>query len=143
MVKGVGTSFVMPAEAGIRRSTAGRRGRPGHRIAHAHSGTQGGRRCLIGGQAAHFEKAEIRLEIRRPVTREKRRQRALMQFKKPEFQGRVRKALREAGRSELIGKGPQALVPPGNEEDWEDDNPRRAAGIGSGPGTFKRRGKRR
>lgn len=80
--------------------------------------------------------------------REKRRQRALMQFKKPEFQGRVRKALREAGRSELIGKGPQALVPPGNEEDWEDDNPRRPAGIGSGPGTMKRhgnpyRGKRR
>jgi uncharacterized radical SAM protein YgiQ len=83
-----------------------------------------------------------------PTTmREKRRQRALMQFKKPEFQGRVRKALREAGRSELIGKGPQALVPPGNEEDWEDDNPRRPAGIGSGPGTFKPRkayrGKRR
>gem|GEM_PF-487132 len=76
-----------------------------------------------------------------PTTmREKRRQRALMQFKKPEFQGRVRKALREAGRSELIGKGPQALVPPGNEEDWEDDNPRRPAGIGSGPQTMKRRG---
>ncbi len=76
-----------------------------------------------------------------PTTiREKRRQRALMQFKKPEFQGRVRKALREAGRSELIGKGPQALVPPGNEEDWEDDNPRRPAGIGSGPSTMKRRG---
>jgi uncharacterized radical SAM protein YgiQ len=76
-----------------------------------------------------------------PTTmREKRRQRALMQFKRPEFQGRVRKALREAGRSELIGKGPQALVPPGNEEDWEDDNPRRPAGIGSGPKTTKRRG---
>ena len=75
MRKGLGTTFVMPAEAGIGRSTAGRRGSPGHRIAHAQSGTQGGRRCLIGGQVAHFEKAEIRLKIGRPVTREKRRQR--------------------------------------------------------------------
>jgi len=72
--------------------------------------------------------------------REKRRQRALMQFNKPEFQGRVRKALREAGRTDLIGKGAQALVPPGNEDDWEDDNPARAAGIGSGPKTLKRKG---
>lgn len=78
-----------------------------------------------------------------PTTmREKRRQRALMQFRRPEFQGRVRKALREAGRKDLIGKGPQALVPPGNEEDWEDDNPRRPAGIGSGP-AFAPRPKRR
>lgn len=78
-----------------------------------------------------------------PTTmREKRRQRALMQFRRPEFQGRVRKALREAGRKDLIGKGPQALVPPGHEEDWEDDNPRRPAGIGSGP-AFSPRPKRR
>ncbi|MCC6464312.1 MAG: YgiQ family radical SAM protein, partial [Planctomycetes bacterium] len=68
-----------------------------------------------------------------PTTmREKRRQRALMQFSKPEFQGRVRKALREAGRTDLIGRHKDALVPPGNEEDWEDDNPSRPAGIGSG-----------
>jgi uncharacterized radical SAM protein YgiQ len=75
-----------------------------------------------------------------PTTmREKRRQRALMQYSRPEFQGRVRKALREAGRTDLIGRGADALVPPGNEEDWEDDNPARPAGIGSGPATLKRR----
>lgn len=84
-----------------------------------------------------------------PTTmREKRRQRALMQFGKPEFQGRVRKALREAGRKDLVGRHKEALVPPGNEEDWEDDNPARPAGIGSGPATLKKRnnpyrGKRR
>ncbi len=76
-----------------------------------------------------------------PTTmREKRRQRALMQFSKPEFQGRVRKALREAGRTDLIGRHREALVPPGNEEDWEDDNPARPAGIGSGPATMRKRG---
>ncbi len=76
-----------------------------------------------------------------PTTmREKRRQRALMQFGRPEFQGRVRKALREAGRTDLIGRHKEALVPPGNEEDWEDDNPARPAGIGSGPATLKKHG---
>jgi len=75
-----------------------------------------------------------------PTTmREKRRQRALMQFGRPEFQGRVRKALREAGRTDLIGRHKEALVPPGNEEDWEDDNPARPAGIGSGPATLRKR----
>ncbi|MEE9311955.1 MAG: YgiQ family radical SAM protein [Planctomycetota bacterium] len=75
-----------------------------------------------------------------PTTmREKRRQRALMQFKRPEFHGRVRKALREAGRKDLIGRGRDALVKPGNEEDWEDDNPARPAGIGSGPTTTRKR----
>ena len=73
-----------------------------------------------------------------PTTmREKRRQRALMQFNRPEFHGRVRKALREAGRQDLIGNGKDALVKPGNEEDWDDDNPARPAGIGSGPATLK------
>ncbi len=70
--------------------------------------------------------------------REKRRQRALMQFKRPEFQGRVRKALREAGRLDLVGRHKDALVPPGNEEDWEDDNPARAAGVGAGPATLRK-----
>jgi uncharacterized radical SAM protein YgiQ len=75
-----------------------------------------------------------------PTTmREKRRQRALMQYTRPEFHGRVRKALREAGRTDLIGRHKEALVPPGNEEDWEDDNPARPAGIGSGPATLKKR----
>ena len=76
-----------------------------------------------------------------PTTmREKRRQRALMQFTRPEFHGRVRKALREAGRKDLIGYHEEALVKPGNEEDWDDDNPACPAGIGSGPATLKRRG---
>lgn len=75
-----------------------------------------------------------------PTTmREKRRQRALMQYSRPEFHGRVRKALREAGRNDLIGRHESALVPPGNEEDWEDDNPARPAGIGSGPTTTRKR----
>lgn len=75
-----------------------------------------------------------------PTTmREKRRQRALMQFTRPEFHGRVRKALREAGRKDLIGTHPEALVKPGQEEDWDDDNPARPAGIGSGPATTKKR----
>ncbi|MCA8919841.1 MAG: YgiQ family radical SAM protein, partial [Planctomycetes bacterium] len=75
-----------------------------------------------------------------PTTmREKRRQRALMQFNRPEFHGRVRKALREAGRKDLIGNNKDALVRPGNEEDWDDDNPARPAGIGSGPATLKKR----
>ncbi|MCB9894136.1 MAG: YgiQ family radical SAM protein [Planctomycetes bacterium] len=75
-----------------------------------------------------------------PTTmREKRRQRALMQFKRPEFHGRVRKALREAGRKDLIGHHKDALVKPGNEEDWDDDNPARPAGIGSGPATTRKR----
>lgn len=75
-----------------------------------------------------------------PTTmREKRRQRALMQFTRPEFHGRVRKALREAGRKDLIGTHPDALVKPGQEEDWDDDNPARPAGIGSGPATTSKR----
>ncbi len=60
--------------------------------------------------------------------REKRRQRALLQFDKPEFQGRVRKALKAAGRGDLIGTHARALVPPGPEEDWSDEAPR-----GKGP----------
>lgn len=56
-----------------------------------------------------------------PTTvREKRRQRALMQCKKAEMQGRVRKALREAGRQDLIGYSKNSLVKPGPEEDWRD-----------------------
>ncbi|MGE0431454.1 MAG: YgiQ family radical SAM protein [Planctomycetota bacterium] len=73
-----------------------------------------------------------------PTTmREKRRQRALMQSSRPEFHGRVRKALREAGRNDLIGHGKNTLVPPGRSEDWDDDHPARPAGIGSGPESLK------
>jgi uncharacterized radical SAM protein YgiQ len=43
--------------------------------------------------------------------RERRLQRALMQFFKPENYGDVKAALIEAGRSDLIGNGPDCLIP--------------------------------
>ena len=46
-------------------------------------------------------------------------QRALMQYKNPQNQPLVRKALRIAGREDLIGYGKQCLVPP--ERDMRDD----------------------
>ena len=57
--------------------------------------------------------------------RDKRRQRALLQFAKPEFHGRVRSALRAAGRTDLIGCHAGALVPPGPDEDWQEQRPAR------------------
>ncbi|MCF7913822.1 MAG: YgiQ family radical SAM protein [Spirochaetaceae bacterium] len=43
--------------------------------------------------------------------REKRMQRALLQYNRPENAAIVREALRDAGRSDLIGNGPKTLVP--------------------------------
>jgi uncharacterized radical SAM protein YgiQ len=43
--------------------------------------------------------------------RERRLQRALLQFFKPENDALVREALREAGRADLIGSGPECLIP--------------------------------
>lgn len=43
--------------------------------------------------------------------RERRRQRALLQYWKPENDVDVRAALREAGREDLIGNGPDCLIP--------------------------------
>jgi len=43
--------------------------------------------------------------------RRRRLQRALLQFFKPENYGDVREALLEAGRADLIGGGPQCLIP--------------------------------
>lgn len=45
--------------------------------------------------------------------REKALQRALLLCHKPEFHRKAREALREAGRADLIGRGPDCLVPPG------------------------------
>jgi uncharacterized radical SAM protein YgiQ len=45
--------------------------------------------------------------------RERRLQKALLLYWDPAEHERVREALREAGRSDLIGRGPGALVPPG------------------------------
>jgi uncharacterized radical SAM protein YgiQ len=44
--------------------------------------------------------------------REKRLQKALLLFWSPEHWNDAREALREAGRTELIGRGPNCLVPP-------------------------------
>jgi uncharacterized radical SAM protein YgiQ len=44
--------------------------------------------------------------------KERHLQRALLQFNRPKNYDRVRKALRQAGRSDLIGFGQTALVPP-------------------------------
>ena len=44
--------------------------------------------------------------------REKRLQKALLLFWSPEHQDDAREALREAGRADLIGRGPHCLVPP-------------------------------
>ena len=52
-----------------------------------------------------------------PKTREeKKMQRALLQYFKPENYDIVRKALKIAGRSELIGYGEKCLVPPDKNE---------------------------
>jgi len=45
--------------------------------------------------------------------KEKRLQKSLLLFWSPEHQEDAREALREAGRSDLIGRAPQCLVPPG------------------------------
>lgn len=43
--------------------------------------------------------------------RERRMQRALLQYNRPENRKIVREALQKAGRTDLIGRGPKALVP--------------------------------
>jgi radical SAM superfamily enzyme YgiQ (UPF0313 family) len=45
--------------------------------------------------------------------RDKSLQRALLLCHLPEFQRKAREVLREAGRANLIGRGPGCLVPPG------------------------------
>ena len=60
---------------------------------------------------------------------EKAMQRALMQYKNPQNQPLVRKALRIARREDLIGYGKQCLVPP--ERDMRDD--RRPTRPGDNP----------
>jgi hypothetical protein len=43
---------------------------------------------------------------------EKQQQRALLQFNRPQNHDKVREALRACGREDLIGHGPECLVPP-------------------------------
>jgi radical SAM superfamily enzyme YgiQ (UPF0313 family) len=44
--------------------------------------------------------------------KEKAMQRALLQYRNPKNRRLVEQALREAGREDLIGKGPKCLIPP-------------------------------
>jgi uncharacterized radical SAM protein YgiQ len=48
---------------------------------------------------------------------EKAMQRALLQYFKPENRALVIKALKKAGRTDLIGPGPECLIPAGNKEE--------------------------
>ncbi len=58
---------------------------------------------------------------------EKRMQRAMLHFNKPENAALVRKALRKIGREDLIGYGPEALVrPKGGREAHENSAVRRS-----------------
>jgi hypothetical protein len=60
--------------------------------------------------------------------RERRLQRALMQFDRPENRELVREALEKAGRCDLIGDGPQALVPPAPKRSSRKKGRRRRSG---------------
>ncbi len=68
---------------------------------------------------------------------EKRQQRALLQFSRPENHGLVREALRAAGRADLIG-GPNGLVPP---EGGRGQEGRAGAGRPAKPGKPRPGGK--
>jgi hypothetical protein len=49
--------------------------------------------------------------------KEKRLQKALLLYWNPEHWEDAREALTQAGRSDLIGRGPAALVPPPSPQD--------------------------
>ncbi len=50
---------------------------------------------------------------------EKAMQRALLQWKNPKNRSLIREALRKAGRTDLIGYGPQCLIRPDGPAPWE------------------------
>jgi hypothetical protein len=56
--------------------------------------------------------------------REKRLMKALIFYWDPQYWPLAREALRKAGRRELVGRGPRALVPPGPEGAPERARPR-------------------
>ena len=72
-------------------------------------GRLAGRRLALGvtGSIAAYKA----VEVARTAT-ERRLQRALLQFFKPENYADVRRALEQAGRTDLIGSGPGCLIPP-------------------------------
>ncbi len=59
---------------------------------------------------------------------EKQQQRALLQFNRPQNFDRVREALRACGREDLIGNGPECLVPPERGGPVATRGPARPAG---------------
>ena len=61
--------------------------------------------------------------------REKDMQRALLQWKRPEKRALVIQALREAGRTDLIGFGPECLVRPDGRRGAAKEPPRPAAPV--------------
>ena len=63
--------------------------------------------------------------------KEKAMQRALLQFKNTENYRIVREALIKAGRSDLIGRGPNCLVPPYQQRNEEMKNGKTTDGQGS------------
>ncbi|MBK9385224.1 MAG: YgiQ family radical SAM protein [Planctomycetes bacterium] len=73
--------------------------------------------------------------------RDRETQRALMQYFKPENWFTVRRALLEAGREDLIGSGPLALIPAQPPKEALDAKRREADGAGMPHGTGKPRGK--
>ena len=74
---------------------------------------------------------------------EKRLQRALLQFNRPENAPLVREALRKCGRTELIGYGPDCLVRPertGTEHKGGASAPKRRSDKPDGRGSKAQRG---
>jgi uncharacterized radical SAM protein YgiQ len=70
--------------------------------------------------------------------RERRMQRALLQYNRPENAAIVREALRDAGRSDLIGNGPKALVP--SERSKRPAPAEEPKGASKGPAKSSQRG---
>ncbi|MBS5480936.1 MAG: DUF3362 domain-containing protein, partial [Clostridiales bacterium] len=70
--------------------------------------------------------------------REKAEQRALLQYFRPENRRKVLDALRAAGRTDLIGTGPDCLVPPEPRTSRPADKP----GKGKNSRTAASRGAR-
>lgn len=69
---------------------------------------------------------------------EKALQRALIQYRDPKNRELVREALRRAGRSDLIGWGPQCLVRPGKGRAADDGRAKREAPDRAGKGSSSR-----
>ncbi len=78
------------------------------------------------------------------TSEEKKMQRALLQFNRPENAAIVRKALQKAGREDLIGFGKDCLIRPEHKEDGgrKNENFRRKNGINKDKGRAGTRGGR-